>query len=76
MIAGVMRPHYKKERRTMATTTSKPAEKQTKSKTIKVECIQDYRDLQLDRIVRTGEQLEATEQRAALLLEEKVVRRI
>nr|DAG53383.1 MAG TPA: hypothetical protein [Caudoviricetes sp.] len=60
----------------MATTTSKPVEKQTKSKTIKVECIQDYRDLSLDRIVRTGERFEATEQRAALLLEEKVVRRI
>lgn len=60
----------------MATTTSKPAEKQIKSKTIKVECIQDYRDLQLDRIVRTGEQFEVTEQRAALLLEEKVIKKI
>lgn len=60
----------------MATTTSKPAEKQIKSKTIKVECIQDYRDLQIDRIVRTGEQFEVTEQRAALLLEEKVIKKI
>lgn len=60
----------------MATTTSKPAEKQIKSKTIKVECIQDYRDLSLARIVRTGEQFEVTEQRAALLLEEKVIKKI
>lgn len=60
----------------MATTTSKPAEKRIKSKTIKVECIQDYRDLSLARIVRTGEQFEVTEQRAALLLEEKVIKKI
>lgn len=42
---------------------------------IKVECIQNYKDLQFNRIVKAGEQYEVTPERAALLLEEMLVKR-
>ena len=53
-----------------------PEEKQVKSKTVNVECIQNYKDLVLNRIVKTGEQYEVAPERAALLLEEKLVKKI
>lgn len=40
---------------------------------VKVVCIQNYKDLQLERIVETGEEYEVTPERAALLLEKNLV---
>ena len=42
---------------------------------VKVACIQNYKDLQFDRIVETGEEYEVTPERAALLLEKNLVKR-
>ena len=42
---------------------------------VKVACIQDYKDLQLNRIVTIGEEYEVTPERAALLLEKNLVKR-
>lgn len=60
----------------MAAATKQPEEKQVKSKIVNVECIQNYKDLVLNRIVKTGEQYEVAPERAALLLEEKLVKKI
>lgn len=42
----------------------------------KVVCIQNYKDLQFNRIVAAGEEYEVTPERAALLLEKKLVKRV
>ena len=42
---------------------------------VKVACIQNYKDLQFNRIVETGEEYEVTPERAALLLEKNLVKR-
>lgn len=51
-------------------------QQQKTSDKVKVECIQNYKDLVLNRVVKTGEQYEVTLERAALLLEEKLVKKI
>ena len=51
-------------------------QQQKTSDKVKVECIQNYKDLVLNRVVKTGEQYEVTPERAALLLEEKLVKKI
>lgn len=48
---------------------------QSASGLVKVACIQNYKDLQFDRIVETGEEYEVTPERAALLLEKNLVKR-
>lgn len=49
---------------------------QPASDLVKVACIQNYKDLQLKRIVETGEEYEVTPERAALLLEKNLVKRV
>lgn len=49
---------------------------QPASDLVKVACIQNYKDLQLNRIVETGEEYEVTPERAALLLEKNLVKRV
>ena len=51
------------------------AAKQQIKDTVKVECIQTYKDLILHRIVKVGERLEVTVERAAHLLELKLVKK-
>ena len=51
------------------------ADGQPASDLVKVACIQNYKDLQFNRIVETGEEYEVTPERAALLLEKKLVKR-
>lgn len=51
------------------------ADGQPASDLVKVACIQNYKDLQFDRIVETGEEYEVTPERAALLLEKNLVKR-
>lgn len=48
---------------------------QPASNLVKVACIQNYKDLQFNRIVKTGEEYEVTPERAALLLEKNLVKR-
>lgn len=54
----------------------KAAPKQAAKKAVNVECVQVYKDVELDRIVRTGEQYEVTPERAAKLLEANLVKRV
>lgn len=49
---------------------------QPASDLVKVACIQNYKDLQFNRIVETGEEYEVTPERAALLLEKNLVKRV
>ena len=49
---------------------------QPASDLVKVACIQNYKDLQLNIIVETGEEYEVTPERAALLLEKNLVKRV
>lgn len=51
------------------------ADGQQASDLVKVACIQNYKDLQFNRIVETGEEYEVTPERAALLLEKNLVKR-
>lgn len=51
------------------------ADGQPASDLVKVACIQNYKDLQFNRIVETGEEYEVTPERAALLLEKNLVKR-
>lgn len=44
--------------------------------TIRVECIQRYNDLQLNRFVEPGEQIEVTEERAKILTDNRVAKRL
>ena len=48
---------------------------QPASDLVKVACIQNYKDLQFNRIVETGEEYEVTPERAAQLLEKNLVKR-
>ena len=57
-------------------TEAAAAAEQQPQKGVRVECVQDYRDLQLKRIVRKGEQYEVTPERAAVLLEENLVKKV
>lgn len=41
---------------------------------VKVECILDYNDLQLKRLVKAGEELEVTKDRAEVLVEKELVK--
>ena len=41
---------------------------------VKVECILDYNDLQLKRLVKVGEELEVTKDRAEVLVEKELVK--
>lgn len=41
---------------------------------VKVQCILDYNDLQLKRLVKVGEELEVTKERAEVLVEKKLVK--
>ena len=41
---------------------------------VKVECILDYNDLQLKRLVKAGEELEVTKDRAEVLVEKKLAK--
>ena len=41
---------------------------------VKVECILEYNDLQLKRLVKVGEELEVTKDRAEVLVEKKLVK--
>ena len=41
---------------------------------VKVECILDYNDLQLKRLVKAGEELEVTKDRAEVLTSKKLVK--
>lgn len=41
---------------------------------VKVQCILDYNDLQLKRLVKVGEELEVTKDRAEVLVEEELVK--
>lgn len=43
---------------------------------VMVECVQVYKDVELNRIVRDGEQYEVTPERAAKLLEANLVKRV
>ena len=40
----------------------------------KVQCILDYNDLQLKRLVKVGEELEVTKARAEVLVEKELVK--
>lgn len=41
---------------------------------VKVQCILDYNDLQLKRLVKVGEELEVTKPRAEVLVEKELVK--
>ena len=41
---------------------------------VKVECILEYNDLQLKRLVKVGEELEVTKDRAEVLVEKELVK--
>ena len=41
---------------------------------VKVQCILDYNDLQLKRLVKVGEELEVTKARAEVLVEKELVK--
>lgn len=41
---------------------------------VKVECILEYNDLQLKRLVKVGEELEVTKDRAKVLVEKELVK--
>ena len=41
---------------------------------VKVQCILDYNDLQLKRLVKVGEELEVTKARAEFLVEKELVK--
>ena len=41
---------------------------------VKVQCILDYNDLQLKRLVKVGEELEVTKARAEVLVEKGLVK--
>ena len=41
---------------------------------VKVQCILDYNDLQLKRLVKVGEELEVTQDRAEVLVEKELVK--
>lgn len=41
---------------------------------VKVQCILDYNDLQLKRLVKVGEELEVTKTRAEVLVEKELVK--
>lgn len=49
---------------------------QPASDLVKVACIQNYKDLQLNIIVEAGEEYEVTPERAVLLLEKNLVKRV
>ncbi len=63
----------KKTAEAAAKATEEKAAAKAKSGKVAVKAIQDYHDLQLKRIVETGEQLEVDEKRAAVLIELKLV---
>lgn len=41
---------------------------------VKVQCIRDYNDLQLKRLVKVGEELEVKKDRAEVLVEKELVK--